>query len=195
MSNLFDILNSYYTSTRGSHHHIDREELIIAFPLLRDEEEPIGEVRITTSVHCECTIASHMPKRVLGRETFDRFRPKSIKIGISDFCWFCEKYMKCLQTNSLVRFIVSGYQRKIQAGWTPPSGPQYALNSIAKLVRHEVDEILGTVENKCRSDSFPVGSVAEEMTAYEWANDKPFLASSTYTLAGILEQMTRLDIN
>ena len=55
-----------------------------------------------------------------------------------------------------MRFIVTGYQGKIQAGWVPPlHGPPSAHNNIVGLLKHEMDEILESVERKRRSDSFP----------------------------------------
>ena len=54
-----------------------------------------------------------------------------------------------------MRFIVTGYQGKMQAGWIPPHGPANARNDIIRLIQHEMDEISESVERKRRSDSHP----------------------------------------
>jgi hypothetical protein len=176
--NFLHIVNSY-ADIRDSR-HIEWEELINAFPLLKDEMKPPteGETKVTTSVHCECTIAVHMLRKFLERQnTVHRTRPKFIGIGISKYsCWLCEKYIEFLvQSNAFVRFTVAGYQGKIQSGWKPPShGPPSARSSMTELLKHEMDEILDTVERKRRSDSFPRGSAPEKATVdYKWKADKP----------------------
>jgi hypothetical protein len=57
-------------------------------------------------------------------------RPTFINIGISKYsCWLCEKYLELLVQNESgftpdMKVAVSGYQGKIQSGWTvPPNGP------------------------------------------------------------------------
>src|SRR4051794_26147459 len=121
MPNFLHIVNSY-ADTRDSR-HIEWDELINAFPLLKDEIEPTGgeQMKVTASVHCECTIAVHMLRKFLERgNTVHRTRPKFIEIGISKYsCWLCEKYIEFLvqSNNTLVRFIVAGYQGKIHSGW------------------------------------------------------------------------------
>ena len=164
LPNFLDILNSHARS-RGSC-HIDWEALTSAFPSLRDEERPTGTARLTMSVHCECSIASHMLRKLPESDfPLEMIRPRHIEIGISKYsCQMCEKYMECLaQTCSSTRFVVSGFQGKIHAGWKPPRDPPSVLSKMAELVRQEADEILETVDRKRRSDSFPRN---EEMTAH-----------------------------
>jgi hypothetical protein len=45
----------------------------------------------------------------------------------------------------------------LKAGWIPPEhGPTSALNGVAMLLNHEMDEVLESVDRKRRSDSFPI---------------------------------------
>ena len=110
-----------------------------------------------TSVHCECTVAVHMFQKV-SEYANKGTRPSSVDIGISKHsCWFCQKYLEfVLQSTWGMRFVVTGYQEEIQAGWVPPlHGSPSAHNNIVGLLKHEMDEILESVERKRRSDSFP----------------------------------------
>ena len=93
LPNFLDILNSQARS-RGSR-HIDWEALTSAFPSLRDEARPTGTARLTMSVHCECSIASHILRKLLESDfPLEMIRPKHIEIGISEYsCWMYEKYM------------------------------------------------------------------------------------------------------
>jgi hypothetical protein len=152
--NFLHIVNSYAVS-RGER-PIDWGYLTDAFPLLRNREAQDGEMTVTTSVHCECTIAAHI------WQNFQK-HSKVFEIGTSKrSCWLCEKYLEFLiqsdsdsTPTSSTRFIVSGYQGKVHSGWKPPNGPTKALRSIIGLLRHEMDEILESVARKRQSDSFP----------------------------------------
>jgi hypothetical protein len=147
--NFLHIVNSY--ANTGNKRRIEWKGLINSFPLLRGEIEPIeGETKVTMSVHCECTIAVHMLQKLLERQNTDhRISPKFIEIGISKYSsWLCEKYIEFLaESNDFVRFIVTGYQGKTQSGWIPPShSPPSALSRMSELLKHEMDEIVDTVE-------------------------------------------------
>ena len=54
-----------------------------------------------------------------------------------------------------MRFVITGYQGKLQAGWTPPNGPPGVTNNMIRLINQETNEILASIERKRRSDSFP----------------------------------------
>ena len=148
-----------YADARGTR-HIEWGELVTAYPSLADKAEPAqGVTPLTTSVHCECTVAIHMFQKI--SEKVDWRTPRSVDIGVSKHsCWFCQKYLEfVLQSFWRTKFVVTAYQGKIQAGWIPPEhGPTSALNNVAMLLNHEMDEILECVEQKRRSDSFPIES-------------------------------------
>lgn len=170
LPNFLDAVNSY-AAREENHVVIKWDDLINAFPILRDEKKPAGEVKVTTSVHCECTVAVHMLRKL-------RERPlnRPVEIGIYKYsCWLCGKYLKYLSRGSLVQFVVSGFQGKIQPGWMPPSSPPSARNSMAELVEREVNEIIETTERKRRSDSFPTLGSPETSAEYQWTEDQPWL--------------------
>jgi hypothetical protein len=74
-----------------------------------------------------------------------------------------------------MRFVVGGYQGKIQAGWMPPSdGPPSAFKSVAWLLQHEMDEFMESVERRRRSDSFPREQDLDDMGV----DESDFLNSS-----------------
>jgi len=69
--------------------------------------------------------------------------------------------------------VVTGYQGKIQAGWIPPVyGPTSAYNKVAKLVYHEIDEILESAKQKARSDSFPMESPPQATEVPAWTQTR-----------------------
>jgi len=99
---------------------------------------------------------------------------RSVKIGISkQACWLCQWYLEFLERNSnpAVKFIVSGFQGKIHAGWKPPAGPSSALGDIVRLVKQETDEILRSVQKRRRSDSFPIQPNPEDIDSFVWNQD------------------------
>lgn len=67
------------------------EDLRDAFPSLEDRAKPgDGDMKVTESVHCECTIATHSWKNAV-------VRPKAFGIGVSKRCWWlCQKYLEFL---------------------------------------------------------------------------------------------------
>jgi len=110
-SNFLDISNSC-ASSKGED-RVQWNQLTAAFPVLKDHvEPPQGERAITTSVHCELTIAAHLfqkYKDVKARRTFD--------IGISKrTCWLCQRYLNFLGQSCGMRFIFSKYHGKIYPG-------------------------------------------------------------------------------
>ena len=148
-----NIVNSYADSIEAC--HIGWEELIQAYPELKDWTEPTeGPMQITTSVHCECTIAVHMLR--IFQRIDQRTRPTFVEIGISKHsCWLCQKYLEFLSAWRLW-FVIAGFQGKIHPGWRPPpSGPPNTLSRMVGLLRQEMDEILESVNRKRRSDSYP----------------------------------------
>ena len=116
-----DTINAYADTTRVR--HIQWDKLVAAYPSLVGKAEPAqGVTSLTASVHCECTVAIHMFQKLSGIWA----TPRSVDIGISKYsCWFCQKYLEfVLQSSWGMKFIVTGYQGKIQAGWIPPEhGP------------------------------------------------------------------------
>ena len=101
---------------------ISWEDLTETFPLLTNKTEPPdGNVPVTSSVHCECTISIKMLEGFQDQNLHRR----SVKIGVSkQTCWLCQRYLEFLERNlnPEVKFIVSGFQGKIHAGWKPPAG-------------------------------------------------------------------------
>jgi hypothetical protein len=151
LRNFLHIINAYADSRKTR--HIEWDELTEAYPSLENTVEPKdGNTSVTMSVHCECTLAIRLLLEYANRRT----PPKFAEIGISKYsCWLCQKYLDFLFSASEMRFIVTGYQGKMQAGWIPPHGPANARNDIIRLIQHEMDEILESVERKRRSDSHP----------------------------------------
>jgi OTT_1508-like deaminase len=164
--NFLNIINAYAKS-RGVD-SINWEDLTAAFPPLTSKEEPTeGKAPVTISVHCECTVAVHIIQKSQNQTVCRRF----VKIGASKHtCWFCQKYLEFLERDLTpkTKFIVSGYQGKIHAGWKPPAGPSSALGDIVRLLKQEVDEILGTVRRRRRSDSFPMASNPYDTKSFGW---------------------------
>jgi hypothetical protein len=120
--------------------------------------EPTGKMKVTASVHCECTIALHMVEKFRDQ----RKRPKFMEIGISKYsCWLCEMYLELLVQSESgfiadMKLAVSGYQGKIQAGWRiPPNGPFNVTCRMGALLGCEMDAILENAEREHSSDSFP----------------------------------------
>ena len=157
LPNPLHIVNSYADFRHSP--YITWEQLTQAYPLLEGMTEPAGKVKVTTSVHCECTVAVHIAEKFRERE--ELLQPSVVEIGISKLsCWFCEKYLEFLvQSRSgfrkKMKFVVTGYQGKIHPGWIcPPLGPLDAIFKMTGLVRHEVDEVLERVMLERRSDSF-----------------------------------------
>jgi OTT_1508-like deaminase len=139
------------------------EDLCDAFPSLKNRPKPEdGNMKVAASVHCECTIATHLWKNVL-------VRPKKFEIGVSKHCcWLCQKYLEFLVEpgDSFVlsptsKFLVSGYQGKIHSGWHPPPWPTRLIGRMVGLLNSEIGEILESVIRTNRSDSFPRSPVFE----------------------------------
>ena len=150
------IVNSYADFTKSR--RTTWEELAQAYQLERTQPRE-GNMKVTASVHCECSIAIHMVEKYREQER----RPTFIEIGISKYsCWLCEKYLELLVQDESgctpdMKIAVSGYQGKIQSGWTIPSnGPFYARCRMGAVLGNEVDAILENVERGYRSDSNPM---------------------------------------
>jgi OTT_1508-like deaminase len=150
-----EVVNNYAVSQGKP--RVQWQDLCNAFPPLKDRPEPPeGDIKVTTSVHCECTIATYLLKKTLAQ-------PKVCEIGISKrSCWLCQRYLEFLvepdsdlAPTQPSRFIVSGYQGKIHSGWQPPVGPEKAARRMVGLITHEMDEILEGMARTNRSDSFP----------------------------------------
>jgi len=93
--NFLRVINSYADSRKIR--HIEWEELVEAYPSLKDTKPTEGDMPVTTSVHCECIIAVHMLRKYLERENAIQITPKYVEIGISKrSCWFCQKYLEFL---------------------------------------------------------------------------------------------------
>lgn len=108
-----------------------------------------GNAKVTTSCHCELTLA------LRAIESGNTAIP--IKIGVSkSICWLCEQYLEFLSHNENVRILVSQYQGKIHAGWRiPKNTPEAVKRKLHLLVHEEVPEIRESIINRRRSDSFP----------------------------------------
>jgi hypothetical protein len=114
--NFLHAINPYADSTNAR--RVELEELITTYPSMRNVEPAEGIASVTTSVHSECTIAVHMIQEFLGHHL------QIVDIGISKYsCWFCQRYLELLMSVAKTRFVVAGYQGKLQAGWMPPNGP------------------------------------------------------------------------
>ena len=108
-----------------------------------------GNATVTTSCHCELTLA------LRAIESGSTAIP--IKIGVSkSICWLCEQYLEFLTNNQNVRFLVSQYQGKIHAGWRiPRNTPEAVKRKLYLLVNEEVREIRESIINRRKSDFFP----------------------------------------
>ncbi|KAI9770548.1 MAG: hypothetical protein M1840_003138 [Geoglossum simile] len=160
--NFLKVLNDY--AIRRGKPQVQWRELCHSFPSLNDRVEPgDGDMKVTTSIHCECTIATYLLDRAAGR-------PTAFEIGVSKrCCWLCEKYLQVLvepDDSSILAprssFTVSGYQEKIHSGWHPPHWPQRAFSRMIGLVEGEIEEILGSLIRTNRSDSFPRSPISED---------------------------------
>jgi OTT_1508-like deaminase len=142
------ILNSH--AVKIGEAQVRWDDLCNAFPLLKDKPKPEGgEMRVMTSVHCECTITTHL-WRIAPNQ-------REIEIGVSKHCcWLCEEYLKFLsQAVPRTKFLVSGYQGKIHSRWHPPSWLTEPIRRMADLLSSEIAEILGKIIRTNRSDSYP----------------------------------------
>ena len=73
-----------------------------------------------------------------------------------------------------MKVAISGYRRKIQAGWSvPPNGPFNALCQMGALLEKEIDVILKTTKGGYRSDPHPIG---DEIDDNDSSDDFAFLA-------------------
>lgn len=111
--------------------------------------ETTGNATVTTSCHCELTLAL--------RAIESEYTITAIKIGVSKrICWLCEQYLEFLSHNQKVRLLVSQYQGKIHAGWRiPKNTPDAVKKTVHLLVHDEVTEIREIIINRRKSDSFP----------------------------------------
>lgn len=111
--------------------------------------EITGNATVTTSCHCELTLA------LRGIESENTVTP--IKIGVSKcICWLCEQYLEFLSHNQNVRLLVSQYQGKIHAGWRiPKNTPEAVKREVLLLVHEQVTEIRESIINRRKSDSLP----------------------------------------
>ena len=111
--------------------------------------ETTGNATVTTSCHCELTLAL--------RAIESEYTITPIKIGVSkSICWLCEQYLEFLSHNQTVRLLVSQYQSKIHAGWRiPKNTPESVKKKVHLLVHDEVTEIRERIVNRRKSDSFP----------------------------------------
>ena len=111
--------------------------------------ETTGNATVTTSCHCELTLAL--------RAIESEYTITPIKIGVSkDICWLCEQYLEFLSHNQKVRLLVSQYQGKIHAGWRiPKNTPESVEKKVHLLVHDEVTEIRESIVNRRKSDSLP----------------------------------------
>ena len=102
------------------------------FSHLKDESQ--DELTLTTSVHCELTLALHSLSSTAN----------PVKIGLSKHCcWLCERYIEAFQAlyKTEKKFLVSGFQGKIHSGWLLPLGtPPSIRTSMEDLVESELDE-------------------------------------------------------
>lgn len=111
--------------------------------------ETTGNATVTTSCHCELTLAL--------RAIESEYTITPIKIGVSKgICWLCEQYLEFLSHNQKVRLLVSQYQGKIHAGWRiPKNTPEPVKKKVHLLVHDEVTEIRESIVNRRKSDLFP----------------------------------------
>ncbi|KAI9768215.1 MAG: hypothetical protein M1840_005045 [Geoglossum simile] len=139
--NFLKIVNDY--ATFNGKPTIKWGDICNYFPSLRNTEEPPkGDMKVTTSIHCECI----MP---IGEN------PGTIGIRDRHF----QTLLLVISTRA-AKFVVSGFQGKIHAGWRPPSSPAEVVGRVTGLVAREMDEILGNIQRTNRSDSCP-GSPGE----------------------------------
>jgi OTT_1508-like deaminase len=154
--NFLEIINNYAASNGKP--TIEWGDICNSFPSLSTEVPQKGDMKVTTSVHCECTVASYLLENIPAQSIFE--------IGISKrSCWLCGRYLGFLAepdgSTRAAKFVVSGFQGKIHAGWRPPASPVEVVGRMIGLIAHEMDEILGNIQQTNRSDSFP-GSPDEE---------------------------------
>lgn len=140
-------MNSYTTEEDVI---ITKDEFQRAFP---DSTLPTEPKMVTTSQHCEVTIA-------LGaRARSSPFDPP-IEVGISKHsCWLCQVLFRCLESELGHKFGMTGNQGKVHAGWHYPVEAGYAtMNALLKILHKELGELRGIANPRKRSDSFPVSS-------------------------------------
>lgn len=114
---------------------------------------PIKLTMITISQHCKISIALGILAGFSMSEPF-------IEIGISKHsCWLCEVFLRCLESKSGHKFVVTGYQGKVHAGWHYPiKVGEDIRNLLLKILLKELGELRGMADPRQRSDSFPVSS-------------------------------------
>ena len=134
-------------ATKTDQEHVTERDVETKFP--QSCTETTGNATVTTSCHCELTLA------LRGIESECTITP--IKIGVSKrICWLCEQYLDFLSHNQRVRLLVSQYQSKIHAGWRiPENTPEAVKKKVHLLVHEEVTEIRESIISRRKSDSFP----------------------------------------
>ena len=145
-------MNSYKSATDPT---IIDADFRLAFPEIL---LPIEPTMITISQHCEISIALGIPAGFSLSEPFT-------EIGISKHsCWLCEVFLRCLESKSGHKFVVSGYQGKVHAGWHYPIEAGEAIRHLLlETLLKELGELRGMADPRRRSDSFPVsGPEADE---------------------------------
>ena len=132
-------MNSYKTEGDAT---ITDADLHLAFPNARLSIEP---TMITTTQHCEVTIALAAPPT---------------EIGISKHsCWLCEVFFRCLESKLGYKFRITGYQGNVHPGWHyPVEAGQAIRNALLEILHKELGELRGMADPRRRSDSFPVSS-------------------------------------
>lgn len=135
-------------ASKKDQEYVSAEDINAKYPEI--DPETTGNATVTTSNHCELTLAL----RALDLQC----PPTPIKIGVSKrVCWLCEQYLDLLSHSQNVRILVSEYQGKIHTGWRiPECTPEDIKTKMHGLVDEEVTEIRERIINQRKSDSFPL---------------------------------------
>lgn len=77
--------------------------------------------------------------------------------------------MRCLESKSGHKFVVTGYQGKVHAGWRYPIEAGEAIrNSLLEIFLKELGELRGMADpRQRRSDFFPVSSLGADEEQFE----------------------------
>lgn len=108
---------------------------------------------ITICQHCEITIA-------LGTSAELSPSGPPTEIGISKHsCWLCDIFFRCLESSLGHKFVITGYQGKVRAGWRFPVEAGEAIRKpLLQILHKELGELRGMADPRRRSDSFLVAS-------------------------------------
>jgi len=122
-----------------------------AYQKAQPGQPTVGKKTVNFTQHCEITLALNM----LGRHTQLNTKQK-IEIGVSKACceWCCEYLNLLALPYPKHKILVRASHGKQPDGWMiPPNGPESTAKMIEQLIEGRVDNVIGKIKHRRRSDS------------------------------------------